>query len=209
MMSLIEPNLHPVLVHFTVGLLATAALLLSISTFSSSQKPWRASMQSAGDWMLGLGLAAAIATLVAGFIAFYTVAHDALSHAAMTVHRNWAIATLSLFLLVGFWRFKRREATPSTLFALTLLFATGLLTTTAWWGGRLVYEHGIGVKSLPAASGEGHDHEHGPVSESNSPGMGSEGHIEAGSMKHNEPLETGTEHQPTNKDQEHSDDHDH
>lgn len=211
-MSLIEPNVHPILVHFTIGLLTTAALLLSISAFSSNQKPWRASMQSAGDWMLALGVAAAIATLIAGFIAYYTVVHDTPSHAAMTVHRNWAIATLTVFLGVGLWRFKRKATAPSAFFALVLLFATCLLTTTAWWGGTLVYKHGIGVQSLPVTSVEGHDHEHGPVNEFHHPDANSEHQIEEGPLNQKvlpaEPV-TDREQQPTIQDQEHSDGHDH
>jgi ketosteroid isomerase-like protein len=35
------------------------------------------------------------------------------------------------------------------------------LSVTAWWGGRIVYGYGLGVRSLPEVSGEGHDHEHG------------------------------------------------
>ena len=40
-----------------------------------------------------------------------------------------------------------------------------LISVTAFWGGKLVYEHGIGVSSLPVVTGDGHDHEHGDAPE--------------------------------------------
>lgn len=40
--------------------------------------------------------------------------------------------------------------------------AAGLLLSTAWHGGELVYRYGLGVMSMPKSHGEGHAHEHGP-----------------------------------------------
>jgi uncharacterized membrane protein len=205
-MTLIEPNLHPILVHFTVGLLVTGALVLALSACAFRGKPWHGSMRSAGDWMLMLGLIAAGATLIAGFFAYYTVAHDAPSHAAMTVHRNWAIGTVIMFAGIGLWRFKRRSASPSAFFAVVLLLATCLLTVTAYRGGALVYEYGIGVQSLPAVSGDGHAHEHMPVSEGHPPAMHSDEHDKAAMPPAT--AGNGTDETST-QDQEHSDDHDH
>ena len=44
--------------------------------------------------------------------------------------------------------------------ALALSAAALLLGATGWHGGELVYRYGLGVLSLPAAEGEGHDHVH-------------------------------------------------
>lgn len=162
MTDLIEPNLHPIFVHFTVGLLFTGAIALSLSGFIPGQARWRGALRVAGDWMLGLGLVAAIGAVIAGFEAYYSVAHDAPSHAAMTTHRNWALGTAALFAGLGVWRVVRGFSAPGPLFSLAALAAAGLLTVTAWWGGHLVFHHGVGVESLPEAHGEGHDHAHGP-----------------------------------------------
>lgn len=164
MPNMIEPNIHPVLVHFTYALMTLSAL----SLFAVSLQPaggWRDSLKHAGDWMLAFGAVAAIATVAAGFQAYYSVAHDAPSHAAMTTHRNWAIPTALALLALAGWRYLKRTNRPGVFYSALLLAAAGLLTVTAWWGGRLVYGHGLGVKSMPAVTGEGHDHEHGPGEE--------------------------------------------
>lgn len=164
MPDLIEPNIHPVLVHFTYALLVTSALSLFIVAISSPGG-WRDTLKNAGDWMLAFGIAAAIATIAAGFQAYYTVNHDGPSHAAMITHRNWALPTAGVLALLALWRFIQRAEKPGVLFASLFLLAAGSLSVTAWWGGRLVFVHGLGVQSMPASTGEGHDHEHGPGEE--------------------------------------------
>lgn len=161
---MIEPNIHPVLVHFTYALLMTSAFSFVASSFSFANR-WRDSLQHAADWMLFFGAVAVIATVAAGLQAYYSVSHDGPSHAAMTTHRNWAALTAIAALTLAAWRFVKRAAKPGPLFSVLLLAAAGLLTVTAWWGGKLVYGYGLGVKSMPAITGEGHDHEHGPGEE--------------------------------------------
>ena len=156
----IEPNIHPVLVHFTYAL-GTSAALAYVAGLLVPAGRWRDSLRPAADWMLALAALAVLATIAAGFQAYYSVAHDAPSHEAMTTHRNWAVPTgLALLALAG-WRWLRRASSPGPVFAISALAVAGLLTVTAWWGGTIVYKYGLGVQTLPEASGPGHDHDHG------------------------------------------------
>jgi len=173
MPDMIEPNIHPALVHFTYALLTLSALSLFVVALQP-QGGWRDTLKHAGDWMLLFGALAAVATVAAGFQAYYSVAHDAPSHAAMTTHRNWAVPTAVALLALALWRYSKRLAKPGFLFAALFLVAAGFLTVTAWWGGRLVYHHGLGVKSMPQAEGPGHDHERGP-GEEHGPGTDEDG----------------------------------
>lgn len=159
MAGLIEPNLHPIFVHFAIGLLFTASLATCVAT-AGPDTPWRRSLQTAADWMLLFGWLAALAAVLAGFNAFHAVTQDDASHAATHIHRNWALATFTAFSLLGGWRLFRRNSAPSLLFAIFLLAAAGLLTVTAWWGGRLVFHHGVGVERLPDPSAEAEGHHH-------------------------------------------------
>lgn len=161
MENLIEPNIHPILVHFAYALAMTSAFSLIVSSFFAKDG-WRDTLRHAGDWMLFFAALAIVATVAAGFQAYYSVAHDGPSHAAMTTHRNWAVPSAGAVLALAVWRYMKRAGKPGPLFALLLLVAAGFLTVTAWWGGRLVYGYGLGVKSMPTVEGEGHDHEHGP-----------------------------------------------
>ena len=156
----IEPNIHPVLVHFAYALSITALITYVIGrVFPSGRR--RESTQSAGDWMLALGAVAIFATIAAGFQAYYTVAHDGPSHAAMTTHRNWAVPSGIAIIGLALWRYRQRSKPPSGWFLSLLTIAALSLSVTAWWGGNIVYKYGLGVQSLPAVTGDGHDHDHG------------------------------------------------
>lgn len=161
MENLIEPNIHPVLVHFAYALTVTGALSLFVVSLTPSGG-WRDTLKHAGDWMLAIGALSIIATAAAGFQAYYSVDHDGPSHAAMTVHRNWAVPTAVVILLLAIWRWAKRAERPSLLFSIPMLAAAASLSVTAWRGGNLVYGHGLGVSRMPAVTGEGHDHEHPP-----------------------------------------------
>ena len=67
-------------------------------------------------------------------------------------------------LILATWRWRARTKAASGLFAGLLGLAAISLSVTAWWGGHIVYNYGLGVNSLPAITGDGHDHDHGEVS---------------------------------------------
>ncbi len=160
MQSLIEPNIHPILVHFAYALSITSLLCYLLSGFTFAAR-FKESLRPAADWMLAFAALAILATIAAGFQAYYSVAHDGPSHAAMTTHRNWAVPSGIAILLLAAWRWRARSKPANTLFK-TLLAAAALgLSVAAWWGGHIVYNYGLGVKSLPVVTGDGHDHDHG------------------------------------------------
>jgi uncharacterized membrane protein len=160
----IIPNLHPVFVHFTVALVSIAVALFVILFLLKDRLPanlieqWR----TVARWNLWLGAAISLVTAAAGFYAYNTVAHDGPSHVAMTVHRNWAIATLLLIVAVALWSMLSVRAGKrlGALFVGAMLVVQAVLLSTAWHGGELVYRYGLGVMSLPQATGDGHDHQH-------------------------------------------------
>lgn len=194
MNTLIEPNWHPLIVHFVIAFLITGPLLLIASTMSSGQK--RDGLRSAGDWMLALGTVAVIAAIAAGLQAYYSVAHDDQSHAAMTDHRNWAFVTAGLFLIFVVWRYVTRQQAPTKVYAWLLIVPVLLLCITGWKGARLVYHYGLGVSNMPVVTGEGHDHERASGYELGSP--------ENPSDHHSTPTEIGTKKTPINNDDHHT-----
>jgi uncharacterized membrane protein len=97
-----------------------------------------------------------------GWLASNSVNHDEAGHAAMLLHRTWALATLlALTVVAGLdaWRHKV-EATPSWPFTGAVILASALVASTAWHGAELVYRHGLGVIAVPAQV-ENDDHAHG------------------------------------------------
>jgi uncharacterized membrane protein len=164
MMIEIIPNWHPVFVHFTVALLIIATTIHLLSRFLPNGKLAN-QLTIVARWNLWIGMGFTLLTVAAGWYAYNTVAHDAPSHLAMTEHRNWAMTTFTLLLGIASWEYylSRRGKSKGWLFTGLLVITAGLLLSTAWHGGELVYRYGLGVMSLPKPEGSGHTHEHGDM----------------------------------------------
>ncbi len=170
----IIPNWHPIFVHFTVGLLSISALLYLAGLVL--KKPHFVMI---ARWNLWIGGAITVLTVWAGFYAYGTVAHDALSHAAMTDHKNWALVTALLFATLAGWSVLKHRGANSVNagFVILILLATTLLGITGFKGGEVVYRHGTGVMRLPVIAGDGGHGSHahgGGVGESAPHDIGSE-----------------------------------
>jgi len=206
----IIPNFHPIFVHFTVALFSLSVGLFVVTLFMDGtlKEQWL----TVAHWTLWFGAGFTILTGLSGLDAYNTVAHDAPSHIAMTEHRNWALATISLFLALAAWSFMRvrRKQTLGAVFAVTMVIAGGLLISTAWHGGELVFRYGLGVMSLPKPEGEGHDHKHAHAHKH----ADGEGHDDSKSSA--EMAKSGKEdhdhsdgHHDEDSDDHHEDGHDH
>lgn len=160
------PNLHPILVHFTVALFSTSFALYLIVYLVKLQNntfiKFSIELEITARWCLWMASLITIFTALAGLYAFNTVRHDTASHIAMTNHRNWAIPTASAIILMSFWSLWHfyKNIRPKTLFIIGILITQGLLLSTAWRGGELVYRYGLGVMSLPQSENAGHQHQH-------------------------------------------------
>ncbi len=157
----IIPNFHPIFVHFTVALLSLSVGLHVATLFIKS--PLKEQWKTVANWSLWFGAGITIITALTGLDAYNTVAHDTPSHLAMTEHRNWAVVTVALFLALAAWSIIRirKEKNLGIAFVACLVIAGGVLGSTAWHGGELVYRYGLGVMSLPQSEGDGHSHAHG------------------------------------------------
>jgi uncharacterized membrane protein len=188
----IIPNWHPIFVHFTVALLSVAVGLHLITRFMSNGK-LRSQWEIVAQWNLWMGAIFSLVTVALGFVAYNTVAHDTASHAAMTEHRNWALVTTVVFVLLAGWSAVRARVGKDVhnLILVGLLVGGGLLLSTAWHGGEAVYRFGLGVMSLPktdshehsaAGHGDGGGHEEGDSSDGHAHDAGS-GHDEGAAGK--------------------------
>ncbi len=175
------PNWHPVAVHFTIALLITASALFAAGTLFRTS-PSGAALTTAARWNLAIGIAVTVATLATGWTAYNTVAHDAASHANMSVHLRWAVATASVFLVAGGVAWLERRKGAGAGFALLALLAggSGALAVTGWLGGENVYRYGLGVMALPKSG----DHVH--------PGSGGHSHDQAHDHAHDHAPANGT-----------------
>lgn len=158
----IIPNWHPILVHFSIGLFLTAVLFYLARCLLPQDHAWRTQWLNMANWSLWSGCLFTLGTVAAGIIAYNSVDHDSASHVAMTIHRNWALPTAGLFILLGLAaiRLARGQKAPGALFLTVSAVAGLMLMTTAYLGAEVVYRHGIGVMSLPEKEAGGHHHAH-------------------------------------------------
>ena len=154
----IIPNWHPVFVHFTVALLSVSLGLFVLSLVVKCDQA-----VLVAKWNLWIGAGISLLTLAAGFYAYNTVAHDTPSHEAMTEHKNLALITLALLVPVVLWSVisHRKGKTLGAGFVVLFLLVGGMLASTAWHGGEVVYRYGLGVMSLPKTDKHDHAGHHG------------------------------------------------
>jgi uncharacterized membrane protein len=168
--KLINPNYHPLLIHYPIALLVTGTLIEVFSFLG-----WRRhGFRSAGRWMILLGALSAVPAALSGIYALNDVVRAGVSDAdasgswhqlatasplikhsaawAIMVRHVWlqGIATTLVVLVVTCWIAcsDRLRGKLHFLFLLLLLAGIGLTGTGAWFGGEGVYQHAVGVADL-------------------------------------------------------------
>lgn len=186
------PNWHPFLVHFTIALFFASFAFMAAARLTAGGVR-SGELETAGRWALWAAAAITLLTVASGTYAYYTVAHDDPSHAAMEVHRNWALASGALVVFLGLWSYLRHRRQADQPPVLVMLMAVGviMLGLTGLKGGGLVYEYGLGVASLPKPEGPGHSHEAGEEHEEKAPVAAPEPTAEKPGHTH----EAGEEHE--------------
>ena len=147
----ILPGWHPIVVHFPLALVVTAAGFLLAAKFARSDQTVR-TLAIVGTWNLCLGTVAALLALATGLAAVLDLHVGAGAHHAITAHLKSAITSTCALLLVSVWRGagSAADSRPSWLLLVVMLAATSALIVTGYRGGQNVYGFGIGV-SAPAA----------------------------------------------------------
>ncbi|MBI5006062.1 MAG: DUF2231 domain-containing protein [Nitrosomonadales bacterium] len=146
------PNWHPLFVHFPIALISLSAFFHLAAILLRKQPRCSSHCAVLAHSTLWLGALAAFPTVLFGWLASNAVNHDEAGHAAMLLHRTWALATLlTLTVLAGLdaWRHKV-DALPTWPFAGAVILAWALVASTAWHGAELVYRHGLGVIPISA-----------------------------------------------------------
>jgi len=140
---------HPLLVHFTVGLLTISVGLFFLARFVKAG-PWRERFTVAASLNLWIGALITALTVGAGLIAFGAAPHANDVEYLMKTHATLAYCTFGLFAILAAasaWSWRRPQATaPPLWFLAGLLVALVALSVTGWFGGELVFSHAVGVE---------------------------------------------------------------
>lgn len=139
------PNIHPMLVHFPIGLIIAAFVIDIIGLIGKSEK-----LLYAGTIITIAALVGAVGSVVSGFIAEDSVWHPGAAHELLELHELMAFITLGVIAVVAIVRWALRDR----LFGLTrwlivvlMAVAVGFVGYTGYLGGEMVYTYGTGVKA--------------------------------------------------------------
>lgn len=139
-------NLHPMVVHFPIAFLISAAALYLIALIVRGE--WFA---QAAFWMLLAGAAAATIGIWTGFRANDSVMIAPSVRANILVHhKHLMVATWTMSLILAGWGIAARPfpRRGKFVFVLLLLAMTGVLVRGADYGGWMVFGYNAGG-SLP------------------------------------------------------------
>lgn len=141
------PPLHPLVVHLPIGLLVSAA----IADLAGLAAPARPALRHAATGLYLAGAAALVAAYLTGRADAATLRIPGSAQSVVDEHWTWAWRTTIYFGVLAAGRLALLRASPSSErrarlpLAAAGLLGLSLLFQTAERGGRLVYEHGVGV----------------------------------------------------------------
>lgn len=133
------PDLHPLLVHFPVALLTFGACADVIAVVRKTP-----AATVVGWWAQLAGSAGILLSVATGLLAKGRIVEPAVLDLLAT-HEQLAFLAAGAFAGLFFWRVGSRGRPLSRLYLVCLVAALALVWGTAWFGGELVYRHGIGV----------------------------------------------------------------
>ncbi len=132
-------ELHPALVHFPIALLPTAIAADALGRASGSEK-----LSELGRTLMPIAATSAAVAGVAGLIAQQTVELDDHTTDMVITHRNINLGLIGVAALMARSRMKQEK--PGLGYLLLGLVGLGAMTYSAYLGGHMVYNHGVGVE---------------------------------------------------------------
>lgn len=140
------PGWHPIVVHFPLALIVTAAVVLTLSKWVPDER-MAATLARVGTFNLCVGAILLLLALGTGLAASIDLQLAGPARQAVAAHVKSAVVTTILTLLAAVWRGAGTDADSRATsgFLLVLWMATAALTVTGYRGGQNVYRYGIGV----------------------------------------------------------------
>ena len=150
------PNIHPLVIHFPIALLVAAAM----TDLAGILLRDRTSVRDAASLLYTAGAVCAVVAYFTGHHAGETVLLPEMANVLVNEHADWAFRATWFFVFFASIRLALSFIIRVPGYTATLVsFAAGfvglyLLFETAERGGRLVFEHGVGVQAASPPSAE-------------------------------------------------------
>lgn len=135
-------NVHPLVVHFPIAFLFSFFLLDVLGSVLKKPK-WR----EVAAYFLYAGAIGAVLTVIAGFMAAYSLPHTATVHGLMLKHQYLGMSVMLVAIALAVWRYKAADITGGAQhFFVVLSFVMCVLLVFAGdLGGFMVYGYGAAV----------------------------------------------------------------
>ena len=146
------PNVHPLVIHFPIVLVMTAAVV-DLVDVAFERSAW---LKAATTTLYVTGALSLIVAYVTGLQAASTVLVPGMAYPVITAHRQWALVTMAYCIVLATLRLVvlrgengRSRRRRVALLAIGMVSVV-LIQQTAERGARLVYEYGTGIIGAPA-----------------------------------------------------------
>ena len=131
--------IHPMLIVFPLGLLATA-LVFDVINMATGNGYW----SEISYWMIAAGIIAGLLAAPFGLIDWLAIPSGTRAKRVGAIHGLGNVVVLLLYALSWYMRMPS-PSTPSTLAFALAFFGGGLALVTGWLGGELVDRLSVGV----------------------------------------------------------------
>jgi uncharacterized membrane protein len=133
-------ELHPALVHYPIALLPVALAADAAGRLTGDR-----TLLAVGKQGMKLAAASAMVAAAAGVLAQEAGRYDRTKHELLVTHRNLNLGLVALTAVMAVRRSRRRH--PSLGYLAAGLAGLGTMAYSAYLGGHMVYEHGLGVSA--------------------------------------------------------------
>jgi uncharacterized membrane protein len=133
------PEIHAALVHFPLALLPASFACDLVGWVTGNR-----SLMRTGATLMPIATGAAAMAGTAGLVAQGAAEVPEAAHDLLTTHRNLNLGLVGLAGVLSVLRARRAEPSPGYLLA--GLAGLAVMQYSAYLGGRMVYEHGVGVE---------------------------------------------------------------
>lgn len=137
----LDLHLHPMLVHFPVALFVSALGLGVVSVISRKSQLYQTAIH--------LYVLAALTTLLVVQTGLWEAERLHLKHPIFNLHKTFGLLLMfsSLLSLVILWLSRRlSERHFKIAFFILAVLMTGFVSIAAFYGGKMVFEYGVGVE---------------------------------------------------------------
>jgi uncharacterized membrane protein len=140
--------LHPIMNHLPIGLLSVAPPFDILGLWSGSDIWWAISY-----WNIVIALIAGMPTVITGIVDYLAFVRGSRPDRLALIHLTLMLSALGVFVMSLV--FRHGSAPPESTSLLLVIgldcFGTLLLMVGGWFGGELVYGHGVGFRDYRQA----------------------------------------------------------